>query len=34
MKEKTINFGNLLNELKRKQLKIVFVENKGLFFRG
>ena len=31
MKEKTINFGNLLNELKRKQVKIVFVENKGLF---
>ena len=33
MKEKTINFGDLLNELKRKQVKIVFVENKGSFIQ-
>ncbi len=31
MKEKIIDFGNLLNELKKERVKIVFVKNRGIF---
>lgn len=32
MKEKTINFGNLLNDLKKEKVKIVFIKNRGCIF--
>lgn len=33
MKEKIINFGNIVSELENNQLKIVFLKNKGMFLQ-